>query len=249
MGSANEPIVVVGGTGLVGRAVVKRLVDDGRNVHVVSRKRGDLPKAARHWPADLTGAQWQHCLIGVGPASLIYLAYSPGSDPAKNRQINFEGLRTAAHVLRPENVVFASSVVVFGTHPPDGEYDEQSLHVARTLYAQDKLDALAFLEGFAQGGRQTTALHLSIVYGDDCPRTVYYRDLLRTGYIVYKRDGSGYHNLLHADDAADAIVRALDRKGEPFAEYVVNGEQLRSATTSRRSSAATATTGAASRVG
>jgi len=46
-------VLVVGGTGFVGRHLAARLLEGGHTPLVLSRKAGELPKGAVHLPGDI----------------------------------------------------------------------------------------------------------------------------------------------------------------------------------------------------
>lgn len=220
--------IVIGGTGLVGRAIVRQLLLEGSNVVALSRDGAGLPPGVTHVGVDLTDPTWSRRLDNVPDSrSLIYCAYASSPSVERNRLVNTQGLVQAVAALDPQNVVFLSSVGVFGSYPTNGVYDEDSPRAPDTPYARDKLDAIAFLREWAStGNRRATVLHLVNVYGPDCPRTRGYADVIRQGYLVYRRDGSGFYNVVHTDDVAEAAALCLGRQDTGFKEYIVNGEVL-----------------------
>ena len=86
-----DPILVTGGTGTVGREVVRRLRDTGRQPRVLSRRRapgfttGDL----------VTGAGLDEAVRGA--AVIVHAATRPGRDVAGIRQLLAAALRTGGH--------------------------------------------------------------------------------------------------------------------------------------------------------
>ncbi|MBU1425701.1 MAG: NAD-dependent epimerase/dehydratase family protein [Gammaproteobacteria bacterium] len=218
-------ILVIGGTGLVGSALVPRLVASGRKVYCLSRSGENVPTGALPLIADLRDPEWLNALAEIPERvdSLIYLAYSISQDRDADWRVNSVEMQRAANYIKPSEIVFTGSVGVFGAYPDEGAYTEDSVRVADTDYARAKLDAIGYLKKLEL---KCTVLHPSIVWASSSPRVDYYRDQLRRGYYVYKGDGSGYYNIVHADDVASAIMLSLRRQtGGRFEEYIVNAER------------------------
>jgi nucleoside-diphosphate-sugar epimerase len=225
MGSAKK-ILLFGGTGLVGRALMPKLLSEGHEVFVVTRNGAALPPGAQAIKADISHPQWLEACRGLQNIDLvIYAAYSTGTDAQYDRRVNVEALKEAVSALKPLQVIYLSTIGVFAGDAPEGTFDETSCREAATPYERDKLDAEIFLQQCAHC--QVTVFNLSIVYDRDSPRIREYKRLLGLGYLLYKNKGEGTYNIVHADDVAEAILLAMRREQKPgYASYIVNAQCL-----------------------
>ena len=79
-------ILVTGGTGTLGRQVVRRLRDAGHDVRVLSRNRGDLEDGVEHVAANLaTGERVDEAVWGT--KTILHLAGSAKGDDVKARHL------------------------------------------------------------------------------------------------------------------------------------------------------------------
>lgn len=98
------PILVTGGTGTLGRHVVRRLREAGREVRVLSRRAHDDADGVRYVTGDLsTGAGLEEALVGVG--TIVHLAGEAKGDEVKAAQL----VRAARRFGRP-HIVYISVV-------------------------------------------------------------------------------------------------------------------------------------------
>lgn len=132
-------VVVTGGTGFVGRALVERLVDRGDDVVVLGRRAGD-PRAPRGatsvaWTPDADGP-WGDVVDGA--AAVVHLAGDPVMGgrwtPEKKRLIlasRVDSTRALVAAMRrasarPPVLVCASAVGYYGPRSPDEAVDESA---------------------------------------------------------------------------------------------------------------------------
>lgn len=220
-------VLVIGGTGLVGRPTVRQLLRAGHTVYSMSRS-GEKLGSEVALKCDLGSSDWTQALqeIKTSIEVLVYSTFSTSSDLAYDRRINVEAFKEAFEATNPAQTIYISSVGALGSNLPSGDYSETSPRIGDSAYARDKIDASAYLQtkvGLTRG----TVLLPSNIYDERSSRVRYYRDLLTQGYFVYKRDGKGIYNIVHAEDVARAVVCAMSNSAAPlFAEYVVNGEHL-----------------------
>jgi uncharacterized protein YbjT (DUF2867 family) len=100
-----SPILVTGGTGTLGRLVVRRLRDAGRNVRVLSRRSHDSGDGIEFMTGDLaTGEGLEAAVNGV--ETIVHLAGSAKGDEDKARNL----VRAASSQTRLPHLVFISVV-------------------------------------------------------------------------------------------------------------------------------------------
>lgn len=228
--------LVLGGSGLVGRYLVARLIKDGHAVDVLTRDAARVSgSGARALVADLSQPDWL-TRAGIGLANydaIFHLAYATRTDEQYNRTVTVDSVRAVMDGLRtlsdgkPRHVVYIGSMVVFGATPADSVVTEQSARVGDTTYAANKLAATQLaLEPMPHVHR--SVLHPTGVYDASSRRIKQYRGLLESNYIPMRHGGSGFNNIVHADDVALAALMCLDRARRDPAphgeEFIINGE-------------------------
>lgn len=221
--NAGQRVVVSGGTGLIGAALVRRLIESGREVVVLSRRAaaaGDLPPGVRALPWNgRDAAGWGEVVDGA--AALVNLAGEPIAGgrwtAARKRQIVasrqqacealLEAVRAAR--ARPEVLVQASAVGFYG-HRADEVLDEASSpgsgFLATTTVDWER--ASAPVEGL---GVRRVLLRTGIVLareGGALPRLLL---PLRFGVGGALGSGRQWMPWIHLDDEIAAILWLLDR--------------------------------------
>ena len=115
-------ILITGAGGFVGRQIVNRLLEQGRNVVAMDSAAGGIPAGAHIVAGDLGDPDVRAQALGGGVVAVIHLATVPGgaaeADPAASRRINIDAmydllLEASALGNRPR-FVYASSIAVFG---------------------------------------------------------------------------------------------------------------------------------------
>jgi uncharacterized protein YbjT (DUF2867 family) len=105
------PVLVTGGTGTLGRLVVARLYDAGRDVRVLSRKPHPVDGRVEHMIGDLsTGAGVETAVDGV--ATIVHCAGSSKGDEDKARTLVRAASRAGATHLVNISVVGADRIPV-----------------------------------------------------------------------------------------------------------------------------------------
>ena len=226
-----QPTLVTGAAGFLGRLLVRRLVDEGRRVRVLERRPSDafdgLPVERARGdvgdPASLrvaaTGMEVVHNLAGV-------VSYDPRDD-ARLQAVNVDGV---AHVLDAaaqagvRRIVHVSSVAAVGMAPgPDAALDEDAPFpeaARRYAYARTKRagEQLA-LDAAARGLDVVVACPAFVIGAGDVNRVStfaveqYLRGVLRT--IV-----PGGLSYVGADDVVEGLL-LLERSGSTGRRYIL----------------------------
>lgn len=198
-------VVVTGAGGVVGRACLGLLREQGVPARGLSRSGAHGLTACDYGTADLDR-------VLEGADTVVHLAAArpgPGARPADNAALT-EAVAAAAS-RAGAHLVLASSVAVHG--PPTGEVlREDSPLRPEGDYACSKVDS----EQAAQsaGG---SVVRLSHVYGADEDNAYFVNVViaraLRGEPITLLGRSPGRRNLLHADDAARALLAAARHRG------------------------------------
>ena len=208
-------VFVTGATGVVGSALVGRLVLDGHRVRaLVRRPDAAVPPSVDRVAGDLDDADaLRRGLDGADAA--VYLAAqlhvnNPSPDlAALYRRVNTEGterLALLADEAGVSRVVYASTISVYGPSEPGHVWTEADGPQGDSLYARTKLDAEPAVLALDGG----VVLRLAAVYGPGIRGN--YPTLARAlglGLRVLPGDGANRRTLVHLDDAVQALTLAV----------------------------------------
>jgi len=223
-----QTTLVTGGTGSVGRAVVRALLEAGWHVRVFARHAppdGLLPPAARVFIGDITdptaltpaveGCVVVHHLAGLGHAFAAESEFT---------RVNVLGAKTVAAVAQHaavSRVVLYSSIAVYG--PTDGREpatETDPLHPI-TPYAHSKATAEQVVAALAP----TTIVRLAAVYGPNMKGN-YVRLLRALAAGKYVAIGGGQNRrtlVFETDVARAAMMLASDSRAESQIFNVTDG--------------------------
>ncbi len=230
-------ILLLGGTGLVGKYLAGRLLKLGYRIDLLTRSPNQIaPASSLIVPieADLSESDWiDRAKLDLDSYDIVYhLAYATIEDESYNRVVTVESVKTLLTWLQHEepsrlkHFIYVGSMSVYGMHPKDAVVNENSEKVADTSYARNKIDATTLVTS-TEAHFLTTVLHPTGVYDATSSRITTYRKLLRSGYIVPSMGGNGVNNIVHAEDLASALIFCLQRtSGVKAEEYIINGESL-----------------------
>ena len=228
-------VVVLGGTGFLGRRCVEELRRRGAPITMVVRKPQLLPAALRDgsvriFVGDATDAE----VLGrafVGAKTVLHLATVAGDDPGRVEAVMAAGVRAAAEAARAAGVqrmVYTSSTAALwlgdaGTIAGDCGTDPQP--GARSAYARGKIAAERELAAARQAGLQVTIVRPAIVVGaggvsEHSGVGLWVRDNQCVGW----GPGTSPLPFVLADDCAVALVAALDAPAAGNRDYNLAGD-------------------------
>ncbi|MEN6409029.1 MAG: NAD-dependent epimerase/dehydratase family protein [Anaerolineaceae bacterium] len=230
-------IFVTGGTGFIGKHLVKRLANSPHHVRCLVRR----PEAAANMrrlgldpvPGDVTDldslrAGMSGCDVVMNLANL-YSMWLP--DAADFRRVNVDGTRNlmqAAVETQAKRVVHVSTVAVYGK-PADTPFNEDSTPGARLFseYARTKAEGDQIANDFASRGLPLVTLQPGIVLGggDDKASGIYIKTLINrdTPSTLFHRSTATY---VYVEDVVDAILAAAEKPGIENSHYLLGGTTL-----------------------
>ena len=226
--SETSRVLVTGGAGFVGAALVRRLVESGHAVRVFDNySAGDASYLAGVDAGQVEGdicdaAALDAALAGMD--AVIHLA-AAGSvvmsvqDPVTNFDVNVIGtfrVLDAARRAGVERVVLASTggALIGDATPP---VDEHSLPKPISPYGASKLAGEGYAYAFAKAyGLRTVALRFANVYGPWSAHkkgstTLFFRAIHAGEPMVIYGDGSSSRDYTHVDDISWALQASLER--------------------------------------
>jgi UDP-glucose 4-epimerase len=221
-------LAVVTGTGFVASHLIRRLQAAGTEVVVVTRQAGDFGDRTITCPlTELTPQVWEEA--GVQQIETLYhlAAFIPKTGAEANDvQGAYTGNLLGTRALldsvvgRLARVVFTSTIDVYAPGAR-GPLDEHAFTRPGTLYGSSKLFCESLIRVWADTeGCEHAVVRLGHLYGPGeeafrklVPETI--RRLLRGESPIVYGDGSTLADLLHVDDAVEALVRTGER-GRPI---------------------------------
>lgn len=230
-------VFVAGATGVLGRRVVPLLAGAGHSVRglsrseendaVIRRSGGEPVRADLFDRAGVTsGSAECHAILHL--ATSIPLKSRPETrDWAENDRIRTEGTATLLEAAARNGCrlyLQQSVCLLYGDR--GGDWVDEDTPVARDLPAllrsAVEMERLV-CESAVRGGPRAVVLRFGSFYGHDSPQTASMFSAIGEGKFPVPGNGGVFWNLVNLDDAAAAVVRAVDDRGAdgPAAIYNV----------------------------
>jgi UDP-glucose 4-epimerase len=215
-------VLIVGATGFLGRALVKRLHRDGVSTYSLlfdDRPRRPLPAGQVIESRSSAAADIRAALEG-GNFDCVYHAAAAGVSPAeRDPQALLDGnLGLISNVLLamenspPRRFVYTGSCAEYSRAEPPQLISEQHPTLPRSLYGAAKAAASIWATALAQRlGISLVTLRLFHIYGpgEASSRLVpYLVDCLRHEVRAKLTKGEQYRDVLYIDDAVSALLAA-----------------------------------------
>lgn len=230
-------ILVTGGTGFTGKALVKRLLEQGHQVVALDYQEGLKTEELRAWGAEVVIGSVtdkdvvRRCVQGVEVVHHLAAAFRELDVPnSYYREVNVEGTRNvleAAGAAGVRRFIYCSTCGVHGNvdNPPG---DENAPINAADYYQQTKYDAEPVVLEYHRKGLTSVILRPAAIYGPGDPER-FYMIFKRVAGGTFPMFGSGktlYHPL-YIDHLVDAFLLAQEEgKGDGEAYLIADEEYV-----------------------
>lgn len=232
-------IVVTGGSGWLGRGVVRRLLDRGDTVvsvdmgiHPELEEASRRGKAVRNFIADLGESQTiREILAEAVPDAVVHCAAVVGvlqcdDIPVKALRVNVEGMVNLLEAMRATGVrrmIHVSTEETYGDFQ-SARVDENHPQNPTSIYGLTKLAAEHYANVYSRNhGLECIHVRTCWVYGPDLPRPrmpkTYIDAALRGEPLVEPSGGDFAVDQVFIEDTVTGIVLALDKKDHRFDAY------------------------------
>lgn len=230
-------ILVTGGTGFTGKALVRRLLDDGHQVVALDYQEGLKTEELREWGAEVVIGTVtdvdvvERCMEGVEIVHHLAAAFRELDVPnSYYRQVNVEGTRItleAAYQAGVKKFIYCSTCGIHGNveNPPG---DENSPVNAADYYQQTKYDAEPIVLEYYRKGLSSVILRPAAIYGPGDPER-FYMIFKRVAKGIFPMFGNGktFYHPLYIDHLVQAFVLAQQEgKGDGEAYLIADKEYV-----------------------
>ena len=230
-------VLVTGGTGFTGKALVRRLLDQRHQVVALDCREGLKTEELRQWGAEVVIGSVtdkevvRRCMKGVEVVQHLAAAFRELNVPDTHYdEVNVGGTRNVLEAARDQRVrkfIYCSTCGVHGNvdRPPAGEDApiQPADYYQRTKYAAEPIVLDCFRKGM-----KAAIIRPAAIYGPGDPER-FFLIFKRVATGVFPMFGSGrtlYHPL-YIDNLVDALMLAMqDGKGDGQAYLIADEEYV-----------------------
>ncbi|HEV7645455.1 MAG TPA: NAD(P)-dependent oxidoreductase [Pyrinomonadaceae bacterium] len=219
-----KKILVTGGTGFVGKAIVSELAKGGHDIYTCAKStQPQLPELPNYFSVDISSRESVEESAGkltaidcvIHSAGLAHQFKAP-KDPQAFTRINVEGTRNIAQMAADKeikNFVLVSSISVYGDGKPNPTDEDYPCRPTGS-YAVSKYEAeLAAREVCEANNIALTILRLATVYGEgDVGNVLRLIKLIDSGKFFWTGKGENGKSLIFSEDAARACRIAAEKQ-------------------------------------
>lgn len=213
-------ILLTGGTGFIGSAVLDHLVDAGHQVTAVVRSQKSSLKVqdagATGIIGDLFDAQWLASELRGHDGAIHTAAGGDANDPALNDAVLDAVIDAFGGTGKP--FVHTGGIWVYGNNPAIGEASSLSGAPSLTAWRVDGEQRLL------DSDVKASVVRPGIVYGHGQGIPAMLAGAVDGGSVPLIGPGDQHWTTVHADDLADLYVRALEKAPGGRAYVGVNGQ-------------------------
>jgi nucleoside-diphosphate-sugar epimerase len=228
-------ILVTGGTGFTGAALVERLLQQGHEVVALDTKEGILSEELRAKGAEIRIGSVtdreivEQCMEGVELVHHLAAAFRELNVPESHYdQVNVEGTRIvleSAHRHRVARFIYCSTCGVHGDieNPPAGE---DAPIAPADYYQRTKYEAEPIVQEFQKRGMATVILRPAAIYGPGDPERFFmiFRKVAKGSFPMFGNGKTLYHPL-YIDNLIDAFLLSMEPGKGDGGTYLIADEE------------------------
>ncbi|MGA3085679.1 MAG: NAD-dependent epimerase/dehydratase family protein [Thermodesulfobacteriota bacterium] len=230
-------ILVTGGTGFTGKALVKRLIEEGHQVRALDYKEGLKTEELRKWGAEVVigsvtdKAVVEKSIQGAEVVHHLAAAFRELNVPdTYYHEVNVGGTSNVLEATFRQGVkkfIYCSTCGVHGNidHPPGGE--DAPIQPA-DYYQATKFEAELMVNAFFEKGMKTVILRPAAIYGPGDPERFYmiFKRVAKGSFPMFGNGKTFYHPL-YIDNLIDAFMLSMEEgKGDGQAYLIADEEYL-----------------------
>lgn len=230
-------VVVTGANGFLGSWLTKRLIQDGYDVHIVTRKNSDLSELKNLKFTNHIGDVTESETLDPAFESAEIVFHLAGVVAYKKEhrnlmeQVNVQGTQNVVSAVQRKNVkklLHLSSVVAIGAgfHPHQilNEQSEFNLSHLDLGYFETKRKAeVIVMDAYNKGLIQPYIVNPSTIYGSADAKKGSRSVQLKVAQGRFPFYTSGGVNVVAVEDVIDGILLAIN-KGQSGQRYILSGE-------------------------
>lgn len=228
-------ILVTGGTGFTGAALVLRLLELGHNVRSLDNQPGIFSDKLKKEGAELvTGSITEKDVVDNATEGMEFIFHLAAAFRKLNvpnefyYDVNVNGTRyvmEAAKKHKVKRVVYCSTQGVHG-HVENPPGDENSPIAPADYYQQTKYEGELVVQEFTKKGINWTILRPTAMYGPGDPER-FFMIFKRVKKGVFPMFGNGhtYYHPLYIDNLVDAFILTLDLDKGKGGTYLIADEK------------------------
>lgn len=213
-----KPIAITGGTGFVGRYLIKRLVNEGYKINLLVHRHKFNHPQVETIRGDLVSGKGLDKFLKDAKV-VIHLAgrfAPPNSEIFKNNVAATFNLLEKCAEHKIEKIIFSSGIALYG-EPPGRAWKETDKPKPNTVYGLSKLLAEEITRYWGNSYYiKYFLLRFPNIYGLGNQKGVVFNFLkvIRDkGKVIIYGDGRQKRDFLFIDDAVEAIIKTLNYQG------------------------------------
>lgn len=228
-------VLVTGGTGFTGKALVKRLIDEGYEVVSLDYQEGLKTGEIRGWGAKVVIGSVtdreivDECMEGVDIVHHMAAAFRELDVPdSYYDEVNVGGTKNvleSAFAHKVKKFIYTSTCGVHGNvdNPPG---DENAPIQPADYYQRTKYEAEPLVNEYCRKGMETVILRPAAIYGPGDPER-FYMIFKRVNKGFFPMFGSGrtYYHPLYIDNLVDALMLAMEPGKGVGEAYLIADEE------------------------
>ncbi len=229
-------VLVTGGTGFTGKALVKILLDEGHQVAALDYKEGIKTEELKTWGSEVVIGSVidkkvvEQCMEGIEVVHHLAAAFRELNVPDRYyEEVNVGGTKNvleAAFEAGVKKFIYCSTCGVHGNidNPPA---DEDAPIQPADYYQQTKYNAEPIVNRYYKKGMKTVILRPAAIYGPGDPER-FYMIFKRVAKGMFPMFGSGqtFYHPLYIDNLIDVFMKVMENGRGDGEAYLIADEEF-----------------------